>query len=251
MNKTAIIPAAGWKAAGQKDGLTGCPECFLPLGNGTTSLSRTAMILADNDFEVYIAIGKLGYPYSKYVRLFATPDPPSIGDDFFWNSSPWTQERYDYAAQYGTVIEIPNPGGWSTSWDTLCIAMDTIGEENWERLLLARGDMIIPRYYLETIINAAYPSVFLFTAFHSYIQLDIDGAKFLRSYVEQFRRFETKESWKHDKNMSPDHWGTQELKKAGFDIHGRDLANNKWTDVDIAATYHDACRLVNSKAYDG
>jgi hypothetical protein len=249
--KTAIIAAAGWKSAGHKDGLAGCPECFLPLGNGTTALSRTATTLAENEFKVYTVTGQIGYPYEKYVRWVATPRPPVIGKGFPWDSSPWTQERYDYAAQFGTVIEAPNPGGWTTSLDTFCVAMDEIGEENWEHLLLARGDMVIPRNCLETILGIACPFVLSFTAWHSYFLLDKDGATFLRAYMEPFRRFASKNSWLHDKNMAPDHWGTMALREVGFGIYGRDsLPAHKWTDVDTAPTYHDAQRLVSDEEFN-
>lgn len=249
MSNMAIISAAGWKAAGYKDGLVGCPECFLPLDDdGSTSLSRMATFLADNGYEVHIALGTRGYPYRKYVRWKSTSTPPVFPGDFPWGSSPWTQERYDYASRFGNVIEVPDPGGWTTSFDTFCVAMDEIGND-WEHLLLARGDMVIPKECLEIILDTEPPFVFSFTAWHSYFLLDHDGAEFLRAYMEPFRRFATEKSWKNDKNMAPDHWGTAALEKVGFGVYGRDdLPPHKWTDVDTSATYRMARTLEGGDA---
>lgn len=237
----AIIAAAGWKGAGADIELAGCPEPFLPLGDETTTLSRTATTLMDNGFEVYVAIGPPGYPYSMYKRSI-------IPDGWiFWNESPWTQERYDYAAQFGTVLEMPDPGGWSTSLDTFCTAMDIIGGDNWDHLILACGDMLIPKNILEYVIGCTVPFVFSFTAFHSYFGLDKDGARFFREYTEPFRRYATKESWLSDKDMAPGHLGTAAMAKAGFSIYGRGNAPaHEWTDVDICAHYRDAHELVTS-----
>lgn len=244
----AIIAAAGWKGAGYRDGLPGCPEPFLPLGDGTTVLSRTATILAENSFDVYIAMGKRGYPYKKYVRWVSANQPPEFNPDFPWDGTPWTQSRFDYASQLGTVIEVPNPGGWTSHLDTFCEAMDTLGSDNWDNLLLLPGDMVIPRECLEYMLTLERPFTLSFTAFHTYFFMDKPDSRFFRACAEPFRRFANEESWKSDKNMAPNHWGGRTLALCGFDIHPHDiLPEHEWTDIDTLPTYHDAKRLISEQ----
>jgi len=116
MKSIAIIAAAGWKGAGEGFGkLVGCPEPLLPLGDESTIISRLATQLQQLDFEIVIPIGKLGYPYLSYA-----PFCPGVGiasslrnamtaEGISLDSSPWTQERFNYLSQLGKVIQIPNP----------------------------------------------------------------------------------------------------------------------------------------------
>jgi hypothetical protein len=246
----AIISAAGWKGAGAVagNGLAECPEPFLPLGDGTTTLSRTATILRDSGFEVYPAIGQRGYPYSRYIRWTCTAHLPEFGNDFPWDGSPWTQERYDYAAQFGTVLEMPDPGGWTMSLDTFCEAMDMMGEENWDHLFLAPGDMVVPAECFESMFTLDVPFVLSFTAYHSYFFFDQAGAAVFREYTEPFRRLKDEQAWLHDKEWAPTHWGTTKLRDAGFNVWGHDkLPEHKWTDIDIGPIY----RKVRDRATNG
>ena len=243
MNKV-IIAAAGWKGAGYKDGLAGCPESFLPLG-GATILSRTACIFAENGFKVYIAVGPLSYPYRKYVRWVSSLHAPVLPEDFPWDDSPWTQERLDYAATLGTIITVPDPGGWSTSLDTLCVGMDALGPDKWDGLLLACGDMVVPRICLEYMLALEKPFSLSFTAFHSYFFMDKSDAEFFRAYAEPFRRFKDEKSWRYDKDKSPGHLGSADLREAGFTIHSHSiLPSTRWTDVDTMQTYHGAYEVI-------
>ena len=89
----ALISAAGWKGAGDAFGLGAVPEPFLPLGDWTTTLTRHVEALAGMD--IYIGIGKRGYPYSAYRRAI-------VKEPF--DKSPWTQERYGLTARLGTVL---------------------------------------------------------------------------------------------------------------------------------------------------
>lgn len=242
----AIITAAGWKGAGEFENLPGCPEPFLPLGNGQCPLSRTATILNNAGFDIYIAIGKRGYPFHAYHRADLVQT-----DRFDWSGTPWTQERYDYASQFGTVIEIDNPGGWSTSVDTFCEAMDTIGQEKWDRLFLACGDMVIPNYCLEYIITCEPSFAFTFTAYHCYFYLEQKDAEFWREYAEPFRRFDNRESWMNDKIWSPNYEGVAVLRENGIrTIDHMILPEQRWTDVDSYKTLKVARRFVADRNFD-
>jgi len=245
----AIIAAAGWKAAGADIGLPGCPEPFLPLGDGTTTLSRTAQAFSDNECEIYTAIAGRDYPYSRYIRWSEQKFLPKFGHDFDWSATPWTPERYAYAAQFGAVLEMPDPGGWSTSLDTFCQSMDMIGADNWDGLILACGDMLVHREVLDFIAGLPVPFVFSLTAFHAYFGLDADGARCFRDYAEPYRRFRSQDAWRNEKNWAPHYWGNTILAQAGFNIFGRETAPvQKWTDIDIAAIYGDALRWVAAES---
>jgi hypothetical protein len=249
----AIISAAGWKGAGIGTGLAGCPEPFLPLGDGTTTLSRTATILADNGYDVSIAIGRRGYPFCHYVRWTNTPTPPIFDDGFPWDASPWTTVRHNYAAKLGDVLEMPDPGGWTTSLDTLCESMDMLDEGEWDGLILTCGDMLIPHKCMNFILSLKKPFVFSFTAFHVVFGLDADGARIFRECAEPFRRFDSARSWKYDKRDGPSCYGLEVLKAEGFKAYGLDSAPqcNRWTDIDIDETYKDARALVAMPRFDG
>jgi len=242
----AIISAAGWKGSGASRGLAERPEPFLPLGDGTTSLSRSAKALSEKGYTVYIAMGKRGYPYGSYIRWQETTILPEFDEDFPWDRSPWTQELYDYASKLGTVLEMEDPGGWSTSLDTLCEAMDDIGRENWDRLFLTCGDMMIPRPCFEYIIDCEIPFVFSFTAYHACFGMDREGSEFFREYAEPYRRFSCKEAWYNAKSPSPNYQGVDVLKEHGFthvQIDDR-VPPCKWTDIDNTKTYQRAIKLV-------
>ena len=243
--KNAIISAAGWKGSGIDVGLAGCPESFLPLGNGSTPLSRTAGMLSDAGYTVYIAMGKRGYPYSRYIRWTLTSFLPEFSDDFPWNGSPWTQERYDYASEIAEVIEVRDPGGWSTSLDTLCEAMDAIGKEKWENLFLACGDMVMPEPCFKYILSQEIPFIFSFTAYHVYFGMDLPGAEFFRKYTEPYRRFRDADAWLHEKALSPNYQGVDVLKEKGFQhVQLSTAPPCKWVDVDTHKTYQKARRLI-------
>ena len=183
-------------------------------------------------------MGKMGYPFSKYIRWSATKHLPQFDEHFPWDESPWTQGRYDYAATLGEVVEMSDPGGWSTSLDTFCEAMDIIGRNNWEHLFLTCGDMIIPRRCFEYILDCGAPFVFSFTAYHTCFGLDGPGADFFREYTEPYRRFKDEDSWLHDKALSPNYQGVEALKKAGFEHVQLDTAPPcAWTDIDIGPIY--------------
>ena len=246
----AIISAAGWKGAGVLLGLGQIPEPFLPLGDGTTTLSRTATTLSENGHEVYIAVGEKGYPYSRYIRWTAEcPLPlPGFPADFPWDGSPWTDERLSYAADLGTVVQMPDPGGWTTSLDTFCETMDWLGEEQWDDLFLACGDMFVPRDCLEFILALETPFIFSFTAYHNYYGLDLAGAQFFRKYSEDFRRFRDERSWKRDKAMAPGHLGSVALRENGFSVHGHDIAPpHVWSDIDYKETYADVLKMAAAR----
>lgn len=193
MRRKAIIAAAGWKGAGREEELAGCPECFLPLGNGTTSLSRLSAQLTNLDFDIYIAIGELGYPFGKYMwRYQKVPDGEGARSvDVFLeqmglspSDSPWTQERLDYAAQLGTVIQISNPGR-GNSHDTFCIVLDMIGEESWDDILMVQGDMVLPEKFLAQIVDLPKPCQYQLCPNHSIFLLDKKGSTFYRGFCER------------------------------------------------------------------
>ena len=193
MKRTAIISAAGWKGAGGMQGLTDCPECFLPLGNGETATSRLAKHLSALDFDVIIGVGELGYPLREYTRRYQNVAPgeePRSIDPLLekWglspSDSPWTQERLDLAAEWGTVMQMPDPG-IGNSHDTTCIIMDRIGIENWDGLLVVAGDSLFPATLLSEIVGLRPSFQYQICPNHSIFLFDTDGAAYYREYCKQ------------------------------------------------------------------
>ena len=244
MSGTAIISAAGWKGSGFGSGLSGCLEAFLPLGDGTTTLSRAAMIFKKLGFAVCTAVVKRGYPYKKYpVRRGTTPEDMGLsGDD-----SPWAQERVDYAAQFGEVVEISDPA-WASVYDTFCIVMDHLGKQKWNRLVLAMGDMLMEAGYLEAIMTQLpWPSQYVFTPGHSYLLLNTAGAVFFQQYIEPRRRHASWEEWAHRSPYQPagHPQGSGAMMAGGVPTYSsHNGPNGKWMDIDTPTNYKAALKLV-------
>jgi len=234
----AIITAAGWKGAGRERGLPEVPECFLPLGDGTTTLSRMATGLSSLGFSVHIAVAPLGYPFSAYWPKFMLDDLPE---------SPWTQEILDYAGGLGTLIEIENPGR-SGSHDTICKAMGMI-PDNWERLFIARGDMLLQKGGLQKIVSRKWPAQHQLCPNHSFFMFDKKTATIYLEYMKQFTgEWSTRAEWwgngKHQYWPDGHPQGTQAMKERGLPVHWSDNPVMKWADVDSPATYTNAIGIV-------
>lgn len=193
MSGKAIIATAGWKGSGRMHGLAGCPECFLPLRDGTTSASRLSRQLSQLGLEIYIAVGELGYPFGKYMwrGQWAPEGEEALPIDLFLymmdlspKDSPWTQDLLDYASEIGNVIQVPDPGR-GNSHNSFCVALDEIGEENWDDIVLVQGDMVLPDTFFEQIIEFPRPCQYQMCPNHSVFLLDAEGTAFYRAVCEQ------------------------------------------------------------------
>jgi len=193
--RVAIIAAAGWKAIGRNVGLQHIPGPFLPLGDGTTIVSRLAGQLGNLGFEVFIAIGALGYPFGSYQlrwgsdeRGYNTPSEEglrSIG--LSPADSPWTSEIYKQASQWGKLISVPDPG-WGNQHDTFCIGLDEISGQ-WERVLLVCGDTLFDDSFIADITTLLpWPCQFQMHPCHSVFLLDRGHVGAYRSRAQNYRR---------------------------------------------------------------
>lgn len=241
MKSVAFISAAGWKRSGEDHGLADCPEPFLPLGDGTTPLYRIARILSGLGFEIYIAMAPVGYKFHQHWPKFTEGRPPLEG-------SPWTQERVDYASQLGTVIHVPNPGR-SGSNDTFCKMLEAVTD--WDRVLMARGDILTADRDLEIVIETLpWPSQYQMACNHSYYLLDQKSAAI---YLQQMA------PWRCDNWLSRTAWsnamhrwvpdghpeGTGQFADAGIPSYGgHNGPKLRWKDIDNARRYDNVLKLV-------
>ena len=194
-HKVAVIAAAGWKAIGRNVGLQHIPGSFLPLGNGTTAASRLAGQLRDLDFEVFIAVGKLGYPFGSYQlrwsgdeKGYNIPSEEGLGSiGLSPTDSPWTSELYRRASQWGKLISVPDPG-WGNQHDTFCVGLDEIGGQ-WEKVLLVCGDTLFSNSLIADITTLLpWPCQFQMHPCHSVFLLDREHAGAYRSRAQNYRR---------------------------------------------------------------
>jgi len=216
------------------------------------------MMFTHYGFEVYIALGKRGYPCNKYWRhsIFGNYDdeksPPKKGPNgFSMDDSPWTQARYDYASQFGIVVETPNPGE-AGSDDTLSLTMDIL--KDYDRLLLGRGDMLLSFDFLERIVTELpWPSMYGFKPGHAYFLLDRGSAVVYQKLTKPW----IQEEWGHPRGLKyrymsqwmPDGhpYGTGTMAKAGITVYGGHNCtwpNKIWMDIDIPEQYEQALRWV-------
>ena len=166
MSDVAIIAGAGWKCggAGVKDippqtdaislPLTGCPEMLLPLGNGTTVISRLSSQLRKRGFTIFIGVAPVGYTYPSatyFVTYKKRRYPVDKGSAQIGLSvEVWTQERLDYVAKFGTTFFGPDPDKSNIN-STLLAGIDRAGPD-WDRWLLLPGDMMFSDALLDEII---------------------------------------------------------------------------------------------------
>jgi len=250
MRKVAIIAAAGWKGSGVEEGLPYCPEPFLPLGDGTTTLSRSATMFAKHDFDVYIAVAEQGYRCSEYWDDLL---PKESTEEFSMDSSPWTQARFDYASQFGTAVEVPNPGRTSANV-TLCFVMDIL-KGQYDQLLLAQGDMLLSYDFFEKMMvgfsRSLTPSIYGFTPNHLYFFLDRLRVIVYRHLVEPWigREFESRRDPEYRRMAAympsghPQGMGVMGI--AGTEIYGgHNWFNGEWMDIDTPEQYTRALQLV-------
>lgn len=150
MKRVAILPAAGYHgcAAHIPGAPHLCPEPLLPIGEeyGGTIIARLATQVRDMGFEVYIPVGKPGcmYPWraAKYAEIYGFAKNPDID-----TQSPWTQERVDYVAQFGTPVLMTDPDKYEYH-ESVCQTLDVIGY-NWDQLLVSPGDHLYADGFLE------------------------------------------------------------------------------------------------------
>ena len=252
--RVAIIAAAGWKAIGRNVGLQHIPGPFLPLGDGTTIVSRLAGQLGNLGFEVFIAIGALGYPFGSYQlrwgsdeRGYNTPSEEglrSIG--LSPADSPWTTELYGQISQWGELVSIPDPG-WGNQHDTFCVSLDRIGKQ-WDKVLLICGDTILDDSLIVGITNLLpWPCQFQMHPCHSIFLLDRKHVGVYRNHAQDYRRRPDKyQAWKRIIPRYPDgQIGTGLLERDGIKHYGWhnwpegviEDSNKMWVDVDSPSKY--------------
>lgn len=230
MSKVAIIAAAGWKGAGCRRAsvplcqpclkpLATCPEPLLPLGDGTTPLSRLSHQLSSHGFKIVIAVGKLGSLYPKYVasagnRWISRPLAKQM-----LNQSPWTRGRLAFAAEYGRTIAIskPDQGG---SVESVCHVIDILQrEEPLTRLLIVFGDTLFSDKALDDLLDLPFPFC-LHRGGEFLFYLDAKGVEIYHKLAP--RRPPNAEffRWKHQ-IVHPYHQLQAELARTGVHLFGQ------------------------------
>jgi len=262
--KVAIIAAAGWKAIGRNVGLPHVPGPFLPLGDGTTVVSRLSTQLSNLEFEVFIAIGKLGYPFGNYqLRWGGDENGYNIPNEEGLSSiglsptgSPWTSELYKRASQWGKLISIPDPG-WGNQHDTFCISLDEIGKW-WEKVLLVCGDTLLDDSLIADIANRlSWPCQFQLHPCHSIFLLDKAHAGIYRNHSQDYRRRPASyRAWKRITPRYPDgQIGTGSLERDGIKHCGwhswpekeAEDISKLWIDLDGPSKYNRVIEWVGGK----
>ena len=200
MRNVAIIAAAGWKGAGH--GFKGqladipeiclpletCPESLLPLGDGSTVLSRWVRQLRDHDFTaIFAVVGQPGclFPTIRDVPGTAhhtTPEQAAVCA----TQTPWTWERLNYVASLATPILSPDPN-YANFEDSYARGLDAIGSD-WDRLLMLHGDTVVSDGLLQTTL-AQEPSCFVeLHPYHNLIWLTREHAEAYRELQEERHR---------------------------------------------------------------
>jgi len=261
MKRAAIISAAGWKGVGRDWGLVDCPESFLPLGNGDTTVSRQAKQLSALGFDVIIGVGELGYPFGKYKLRYQILESDEEPQPIYptlekWglspDASPWTQERLDLAAGWGTVMQMPDPG-IGNSHDTACIIMDRIGIENWDGLLTTTGDSIFPTMILPAIVKFDPPFQYQICPNHSIFLFDTAGAIYYQEYCKRPKMRDVitvMSEWKRTSGILPSGhpYGMDILQREGgikiFGPHNALGKGLKFIDIDTPLMYAVAQRMI-------
>jgi len=265
MDKVAVIAAAGWKGI---DGpLVECPIPFLSLDDGTTTLGRVSKQLRHLGFYTYVAVGPLGYPYHAYQPrggYFTNEQVKNLlqvlkGRGVDPVASPWTEERHAYAAEYGELLIMPDPG-WGNQHNTFCEAIDNI-KKSWDRLLLVHGDTLFSSQLLREVLELSAPFQFDMCPNHAIFLLDEAGAQIYRTYAEDYRKRATRpEDWVSRTRLAPDGAvGLAELACRGISQYGwshpkwkhvKDDNAHLWLDIDIAPNYSDANERIKKGYYN-
>jgi hypothetical protein len=216
--------------------------------------SRLSGQLRKFGFRVFLAVGRLGYPFEEYqIRWSVDERGYNVSNEealeqmnLSPTDSPWTQERHAQAAQWGELIFAPDPG-WGNQHDTFCMAIDEIGGR-WERLALACGDTIFSEPLMDDVMGKLpWPCQFQMHPCHSIFLLDKMRIGVYRDYADKYRRRpERYLSWKEVIRRYPDgDLGTGVLKRSGIRHCGwhdwpwqnvKDT-NALWYDVDSPSKY--------------
>lgn len=166
--KTAIVLAAGWKGAGCRKvdvpncqdclkPLATCPEPLLPLGDGSTSLSRLSRQFRELDFEVIIAVGKLGCLYPRYAGDAGGRSISRVLAHQMLRESPWTKGRLQFAAEYGNLVTIDEPDG-GTRFNSACCSIEACLQRGpVSRLFIVHGDFLFSDRLFREIVNLPFP----------------------------------------------------------------------------------------------
>lgn len=268
MNKIAIIAAAGWKGGGwgMDDRvkecpdvfrpLTSCPEPLLPLGDGTTPVSRLVKQLKHHGFKIVIGAGEPGCTYQSFAMFCPGCEiHPRLKVELsrFGQSldmSPWTPERIAYLRTLGTVHLMPNPGVGNCH-DTYCHVIDT-GLASWNRLLLLHGDTLFIDKFLDDIFALSWPCQFSMHPVHTMFLLTPEILSAYRNFAEQHRA-----GWEtyREKQVMAMRWpggikGARVLAtKLGLPAHsmgtiGRQNVEIEWLDIDDPSKYIEARRRI-------
>jgi len=173
MRKVALVAAAGWKGAGSKapedvlqtlpisSPLAGCPECLLPLGDGTVFISRLVAQLKSLGFSLVISAGRPGCLFPGTAHHHYDGGHPKITKEALKlgeTISPWTDERIDFLRYFGNVVLVDNPDIGSCH-DSYCQLIDAAGSD-WDRWLLVPADSAFTMVLLEELLAEEPPCWF-------------------------------------------------------------------------------------------
>lgn len=238
MTDIAVIAAAGWKGAGHTTGMVDRPEALLPLGDGTTVVSRLAAQLKALGFTSIIGVGRPGclYPRVAYFLTVGNPrqerflpeDVAQVGRTV----SPWTWEDVEYVARFAVpwIVPVPERGNWHNFAHTV---LDAIGYRNWDRLFIVSGDYMFTDALLRDVVSCSPPcQVQMPSTGHVAFLLDPAGARIYYEAMETHQGF---------RQTTP----IAELERAGLPLvkvgEGR---GDEWLDVDFEHSYRGAVKRI-------
>lgn len=232
-DNVAIIAAAGWKGAGADfPGVPpGCPEALLPLGDGTTILSRQVRQLRERGFEPFIGVGQPGCRFPWWARHVVEGNYVSKeGAEQGSVSSPWTEERVEYVRGLGTPVLCPDPDATSHH-GTYRLVLDAAGWD-WGRAFFSHGDMLISDGLLDDFLALPWPCHIVFRL-HTWLILDPQAARVYCYDITQHSR--AARMWDARKNP----W-TDILHAVAPLVNGDEVfpgRADEFMDVDIARDY--------------
>lgn len=233
MTSIAIIAAAGWKGAGHRSGMADRPEALLPLGDGTTIISRLVNQLKALGFLSIVGVGRPGCLYPRVAEYLSGANPrqerfmPEDVAHIGRTISPWKWEDVEYVAQFAVpfIVPVPERGNWHNFARTV---FDIIGYSNWKRLLLMTGDYVFTDAFLKDVVNCPCPcQAEMLSTGHVVFLLDPAGARIY---------YETMEAHQGFRQTTP----RAELERAGIPLVRVD-ATQGWLDVDY---HHDYSGIV-------
>ena len=250
MDNIAIIAAAGWKGGGKNLGLPYVPMPFIKLVDDSTTISRISGKLTSREFRVIIAVGAIGYPFRSYQQrggffMEQTPIDEMIQElGVTPGGSPWTREIHQYAARYGELAIMPEPG-WTNQHDTFCRILDTMSD--YHKVLLIQGDILLADVLWDQLFQWEPSFQFVPCPNHSIFLLKGNGLSAYRERAEMSRKRPTDPStWNDGARAYPDGAvGSGYLQHNGVKLYGWNHTpwrlmdtGQYWLDIDNGANYN-------------